>query len=75
GNFYGVRPEIGRLDGNHGTFLKGDGKGSFEYISPQESGLKINGEVRDATTIDTRNGKVLIVARNNETLLAYPIPN
>ncbi len=73
GNFYGLKPEIGRLDGNHGTFLKGDGKGNFTYLSPEESGLKIKGEVRDATTINTRNGKVLIVARNNETLLAYKL--
>ena len=32
------------------AFLKGDGKGNFEVGSAKESGIKIDGEVRDIIT-------------------------
>ena len=73
GNFYGLKPEVGRLDASEGTFLKGDGKGKFSVVPASQTGIRVKGEVRDATTIETRQGKVLIVARNNQELKAFKL--
>jgi hypothetical protein len=67
GNFYRLKPEMGRHDGFHGGYFKGLGKGSFKFISSLNSGIKVKGEVRDAIMID----KKLIVSRNNESVLIF----
>ncbi|MCB0592676.1 MAG: VCBS repeat-containing protein [Lewinellaceae bacterium] len=67
GNFYGLKPEVGRHDGFSGGYFKGDGKGGFEYISDVTSGIKITGEVKDAVFL---NGQ-LLVARNNAPVLSF----
>lgn len=67
GNFYGLKPEVGRNDGFSGGYFKGNGKGDFEYISELASGIKVKGEVRDALFL---NGQLLI-ARNNASVLAF----
>lgn len=72
GNFYGVKPQIGRYDASYGCFLKGDGKGHFTYLTPEQSGLFVRGEVRDIQAIPGKNGKAyILVARNNDTALLF----
>ncbi|MEK7256990.1 MAG: VCBS repeat-containing protein, partial [Bacteroidota bacterium] len=65
GNFYGLKPEVGRHDSSRGVFLKGDGKGGFEYLPPARSGIFVAGEVRDAAVFKTKNGAGILVARND----------
>ncbi|MGR3810447.1 VCBS repeat-containing protein [Jiulongibacter sp. NS-SX5] len=65
GNYYRLKPEIGRLDGFHGGYFKGLGEGKFKYIDGHSSGITVDGEVRD---IQKLNGN-LILARNNAELL------
>jgi enediyne biosynthesis protein E4 len=67
GNFYKLKPEMGRCGGFHGGYFKGIGKGKFQYISPLISGIEVKGEVRDAAWIN----KNLIVARNNNGVLIF----
>jgi hypothetical protein len=67
GNFYKLKPEMGRHDGFYGGYFKGLGKGNFRYISSTISGIDVKGEVRDAAWID----KKLIVARNNDSVLIF----
>jgi enediyne biosynthesis protein E4 len=67
GNFYKLKPEMGRYGGFHGGYFKGIGQGKFKYISPLVSGIATKGEVRDATLID----KKLIIARNNNSILIF----
>ena len=71
GNFYGLKPEVGRYDANYGVTLLGNRKHGFDYLPPAKSGLFITGEVRDISTIDTKNGKQIIVARNNDALQLF----
>jgi len=71
GNFYGLKPEVGRYDANYGTVLLGNQKHGFDYLPPSKSGLFVTGEVRDISTINTRAGKQIIVARNNDALLLF----
>lgn len=67
GNFYRLKPEVGRHDGLQGGYFKGLGDGTFKYILPQKSGILVRGEVRDAIMIDNQ----LIVSRNNDSVLIY----
>ncbi len=69
GNLYNVKPEAGRYDASFGTFLKGDGKGSFSTVANTTSGLKIDGQIRDMKMIGRGNNKTIIVSRNNDSLL------
>jgi enediyne biosynthesis protein E4 len=71
GNFYGLKPQTGRLDANYGTVLLGDKKG-FKYMPPVESGLFIKGEARDVASIKTKSGKdYIVVAMNNDKLRLF----
>ncbi|HEY8784631.1 MAG TPA: VCBS repeat-containing protein [Mucilaginibacter sp.] len=71
GNFYGLKPEVGRYDASYGVTMLGNSKHWFDYLSPTKSGLFIKGEVRDIAPINTKNGKEIIVARNNDALQLF----
>lgn len=43
GNFMEFAPSIGRFDASVGTFLKGDGKGNFKALDPEQSGWILRG--------------------------------
>jgi hypothetical protein len=66
GNFYGLKPEVGRQNSNDGIFLKGKENGKFEYLSPALTGLEVRGEVRDAKVLEMAGkGKTILIGRNN----------
>lgn len=71
GNFYKSKPEVGRYDASYGVFLKGNGKGDFESLSAVESGIRIDGEVRDIISITSGRETLILVARNNDRILTY----
>jgi len=71
GNLYRAKPEVGRYDASYGIYLKGDGKGNFKPLSAKESGMKIDGEVRDIITIKKGKTEIIIAARNNNTVAAF----
>lgn len=73
GNFFEVQPVIGRLDGNHGIFLQGDGNGEFQSIPNRKTGMLIDGQVRDMKLIQRGAQKTLIIARNNDAVLMYDV--
>ena len=73
GNFYKAKPEVGRYDASYGVLLKGNGKGDFTATSSQESGIKIDGEVRDIISIQSGANDLILVARNNNSILTYKI--
>jgi hypothetical protein len=66
GNLYNVKPEVGRYDASFGTYLSGDGHGNFKFVPAKKTGLRLEGEIRDLVEIKTSNGKILVVARNND---------
>ena len=69
GNFFGVRPQRGRYTASFGTLLLGSGTGVFREVSPHESGLYIDGQVRDMATIDlATEGFAVVIARNDDRL-------
>ena len=72
GNFYGSRLKFGHLDANRGVLLEGNGNENFASLPNNESGLYINGEVRDMAQVRLSSGKeILIFTLNNDSLQIY----
>jgi hypothetical protein len=69
GNFDGVTPVRGRYDASYGLLLRGDGAGHFASVDLEESGLVLEGQVRDMELVRGPNGgRLIVVARNNDRL-------
>ena len=68
GNFWDIKPDIGRLDANAASLLSGNGDGTFNFVSPVISGLNTRGQVRDITAITVKNKKYVAFARNNDAI-------
>ncbi len=71
GNFDGVKPEIGRLNASDGLALLGDGTGHFTPVPRARSGFFVPGQARDIAEVRTRQGDLLVVARNNDRPLLF----
>jgi hypothetical protein len=71
GNFDGVKPEIGRMQGGYGMFLRGDGKAGFTPVHTTASGFVVPGQARDIQRVRTRQGPLFIVTRNNDRPLVF----
>ncbi len=52
GNINRARLRFGKYDANYGVLLKGNGKGSFDYVPQWQSGLNLRGDVRSVLTIN-----------------------
>jgi hypothetical protein len=71
GNFYGLKPQVGRHDTSKGVLLKGIGERKFLYQQQHEDGFWVRGEVRDAAIISSGNTKRFFIARNNDRMLVF----
>lgn len=72
GNLYGLKPEVGRMDASDGVFLKGNGSRNFQYLSPEQSGIRLDGEIRDLTLLQHPEQKTTILAgRSNAEILLF----
>ncbi|MEJ7586159.1 MAG: VCBS repeat-containing protein [Ferruginibacter sp.] len=71
GNTDHARIKIGKIDAGYGVLLKGDGKGSFEYVPQLKSGLSVKGCTRDIIKLSGKNGDHLIFAINNQAAAIY----
>jgi hypothetical protein len=69
GNLFDLKPDIGRLDANASCLLQGNGKGSFKWMSPLQSGLQIKGQLRDAALITVNTRRYVLLARNNDAII------
>jgi hypothetical protein len=69
GNFYGVPPVRGRYDASYGLLLRGDGRGGFEPVELEASGLVVEGQVRHMAWLRRAAGeRLIVVARNGDRL-------
>jgi enediyne biosynthesis protein E4 len=72
GNEYQAEVMTGMYDASYGLLLKGDGKGTFKAISPLQSGLIIDGDVKDMKIINTASKqRLLLVAVNNDKMKVF----
>lgn len=73
GNIFSTHPDISRADGGNGLWLKGDGNGEFEPVSPFNSGFIASDNVKDLKLIRTPRGKALLVANNGGPIQVFYI--
>ena len=71
GNIYGMKPEVGKLDGSRGQVFKGDGKGGFTYMDRFQSGIFEKGEIRAIETIKTSKGNAVLIGKSNDEMVFY----
>jgi len=70
GNEFGVPPMLGRYDASYGLLLRGTGGGQFAAVDMAESGVAIDGQVRDLKPLrQAGGGQLIAVARNDDALL------
>jgi len=72
-NFFGTVPDAPRYDAGRGLWLRGNGKGSFDDLPGQESGVKVYGEQRGSAVCDyDADGRVdLVVSQNGAETRLY----
>ena len=66
GNDYGTEIATGRYDAFNGLILKGDGKGNFTAVQPQQSGVYIPGDGKSLAYIKLANDHLLLLAGQNQ---------
>jgi hypothetical protein len=71
GNFYSIKPQVGRHDASRGVLLKGDSKKNFSYHHQERTGIYVEGEVRDAAIIRSKQSVRFIISRNNSSALMF----
>jgi len=69
GNFLPYRVQLGMCDAAFGIFLKGNGKGDFQYVPNQEISLFADGDIRRMVVIkNILKEKIIILAKNNDAV-------
>jgi hypothetical protein len=71
GNFYGFKPDIGRMGASYGLLLRGGANGVFEAVGARESGFMVPGQARDIQRVRTANGELIVVTRNDDQPLVF----
>jgi enediyne biosynthesis protein E4 len=71
GNNTTMRIRIGKMDANHGMVFLNKGQNDFIYLPQNQSGLWLNGDVRDCQTVKTKQGKQWIFSINNGPIQTY----
>jgi len=69
GNIYDMEVETPRLDGGSGMVLLSNGEDGYTVLPARESGLYIEGDVKDLELVEI-NGKRYLVAGKNGGLLS-----
>jgi len=75
GNVPFNRVRIGRKETSFGVYLKGDGKGNFNYLPNWKTGLAVQGSVRALEIIQSKEKQKLVVGINNSEPLIITVKN
>ncbi|MEM6804209.1 MAG: VCBS repeat-containing protein, partial [Bacteroidota bacterium] len=68
GNLYDAEVETSRNDAGIGLLLLGDGKGNFESLSAEESGVKLPYDVKSLLEIQSGEKSLILVGCNNDKM-------
>jgi hypothetical protein len=73
GNDYTVRPQWGRQDAGKGVALRRVEGGAWTAVPVDETGAWGAGDVRQIATVETPDGPLLVVVRNNNSLGVWSV--
>ena len=73
GNQSHSRIRIGKIDAGLGLVLLGDGKGNFNPLSPEDSGLVIKGDIKSIIDLAVGNDKIVVFGVNQQKVEVYQI--
>ena len=73
GNLFGFPPQFGRLDGSYGTVLLNNGKGQYSPVNAKESGLNLNGEIKDIKEIKVKDNRYVLIVQNDRVPAMFKI--
>ncbi|MEO1630108.1 MAG: VCBS repeat-containing protein, partial [Bacteroidota bacterium] len=65
GNFFDVRPDLGRMAASYGLLLRGVGDGTFEALPPRASGFFVPGQTRRLAGLAGPGGLRVLAAKND----------
>jgi hypothetical protein len=71
GNEDNFLPQFGRLDASFGDVLINNGKGAFTSLDSKQSGVKVEGVVRDICEVHGNNKNYILFLRNNDFPVLY----
>jgi hypothetical protein len=69
GNLSCFLPQFEKLDASFGDVLINDGKGNYNWVGPNESGVMQRGDVKDIVRITGKKEQYVLVLQNNN----YPV--
>ena len=75
GNLYTSEVETPRNDASYGVFMAGNGQGDFKPYYPYQSGLYLDGDIKELAIINGNNRKYILAAKNNNMLQMIMINN
>ncbi|EKB48764.1 FG-GAP repeat protein [Cecembia lonarensis LW9] len=73
GNQSRIKPEIGINMGSYGWHLNIKQSGEMDVWRASHSGFFVQGEIRDIQVLNSKDGQVILVARNNDFPLLFHI--
>ena len=71
GNFFDLLPQFCRIDASYGHVALNIGRGVFNIVKPESTGLFIQGQARQILPIRTQQGPSFLVVQNNERPRIY----
>jgi hypothetical protein len=71
GNIYDFTPQFGRLDANFGSLLINKGGRKFQLYPTKNSGIQLEGQIRDSKVIITKGVPSILFLRNNDFPVLY----
>jgi hypothetical protein len=75
GNLYEPEPNTPRADAGNGLWLRGDGRGHFQPVSPGQSGFVASKNLSSLTLLRTRGSNVVLVGNSGDSLQVFRIQN
>lgn len=66
GNFFDLLPQFCSIDASYGHLLLGSGKGHFNLATPQQSGISINGQIRQILPLTLQQQSGFLFLQNNQ---------
>ncbi len=73
GNRSGFLPQLEKLDASYGDVFINNKRGGFTWAGSKQSGLRVDGEVRDIAELKGKNNNFLLFLRNNDYPKMYKI--